>query len=145
MKILLDTSVLVAALVGQHPRHARSLACLLEARRQREGLWVSAHSLAELYAVLTRFPVRPPITPGVARRLVQENLLRGAHVIDLEAADYGAVGDRMADHALTGGAVYDALIVQAALKAGVDRLRTWNAADFRRVWPDAGARLDVLV
>lgn len=145
MRILLDTSVLVAALLGQHPRHAPSLASLLEARREEEGLWVASHSLAELYAVLTRFPVRPHVPPGVARRLVHENLLREAHVIDLDASDYAAVLDRMADHGLTGGAVYDALVVQAALKADVDRLRTWNAADFRRVWPDAGARLDVLV
>jgi hypothetical protein len=37
--------------------------------------------------------------------------------------------------------VYDALIVCAAEKAGTDRLLTLNVEHFRRVWPDAGDRL----
>jgi predicted nucleic acid-binding protein len=144
VKILLDTSVLVAAFVEHHPRHAASLACHRDALRADEGLCIAAHSLAEVYAVLTRLPVRPPIAPGVARRLVRENLLGGAKVIEMDREDYAAVLDRMADNALTGGAIYDALVVQAALKADVDRVHTWNGADFRRVWPEAGSRLDVL-
>ena len=42
---------------------------------------------------------------------------------------------------LSGGVVYDALVAQAARKAQVDRLLTLNEADFRRVWPDAAARI----
>ena len=42
---------------------------------------------------------------------------------------------------LSGGVVYDALIAQAAKKAGADRLLTLNETDFRRVWPDAAGRI----
>jgi len=144
VKHLLDTSVLVAACVERHPRHGASLRCYREALQPGNEFRAAAHSVAELYAVLTRLPVRPPVPPGVARRLVRENVLERAEVIELDGADYAAVLDRMADNGLTGGAIYDALVVQAALKSTVDRVHTWNATDFRRVWPDAGARLHVL-
>jgi hypothetical protein len=43
---------------------------------------------------------------------------------------------------MAGAIVYDALLVRAAEKAGVDRLLTLNIDDFRRAWPDAGDRLE---
>jgi len=34
---------------------------------------------------------------------------------------------------VTGGAIYDAVILEAALEAGARELLTWNAADFERL------------
>jgi predicted nucleic acid-binding protein len=102
---------------------------------------VAAHSLAELYHVLTAYPARPRIAPGIARQLIHENIAKKASVIALTAADYTAVSQHVALLNLTGGVVYDALILRAAERAGVDRVLTFNVDDFRRLWPDGVAKV----
>lgn len=142
MKALLDTSVLIAALVEAHQSHDRAFP-LLRAARNREYEWfVSQHTLAELYCNLTRLPYEPKITPKGARDAIRHDITALAHVVALSPADYGKVIERMAALGLTGATIYDALIAHAAEKAGVDRLYTLNPSDFRRVWPE-GAEIIV--
>jgi predicted nucleic acid-binding protein len=136
MKVLLDTSVLVAALVGSHPAHDRALPWLVRAKEGRIDLVVASHSIAELYAVLTTLPLSPRITPGVARRLMQEDIESTATLIALSNAEYLAVVKRMSELGIPGGATYDALIVKAAQKAEVKQIVTLNSGDFKRVWPE---------
>ena len=141
MKVLLDTSVLVAALVRSHPRHADAVPWLARARREEIDLVVAAHTLAELHATLTTLPVRPRISPETAGRLRQENLPAATEVVALGAEQYREVVERMVELGLVGGVIYDALIARAAEEAGVDRLITLNEADFRRAWPDGRERI----
>ena len=56
MKIFLDTSVLVAAVLEQHGDHARAFAILERVQQGKDEGVVAAHSLAETYAILTRLP-----------------------------------------------------------------------------------------
>lgn len=63
-----DTSTLVAALVEAHPAHERARAWLDKVRAGLHVGVVAAHTVAELYAILTRLPHRPPITPAEAYR-----------------------------------------------------------------------------
>jgi predicted nucleic acid-binding protein len=102
---------------------------------------VAAHSLAELFHVLTAYPARPRITPGTARHLIQENIVKHASVVSLATGDYTTVIRRMADLNVPGGAVYDALILRAAERAGVDRILTFNVEDFCRLWPENAAKI----
>jgi predicted nucleic acid-binding protein len=141
MKALLDTSVLVAALVESHPMHARAHPWLDRAIGGEFDWAVAAHSLAELYHVLTAYPVRPRIPPEIARQLIQENIAKKATVVALTATDYMVVVQRMAAMNLAGGVIYDALILRAAERAGVDRVVTFNVDDFRRLWPDGAAKI----
>ena len=76
MKALLDTSVLVAAVVQAHPQHGRALPWLARGRRGEFQLFVASHTLAEMFAVLTTLPVKPRISPSTAWRLVSENVAR---------------------------------------------------------------------
>jgi len=76
VRVLLDTSILVAAMVEAHPAHE---ACLAWLKRVSGGIdegFVASHSLAELYAVLTTLPVYPPISPRVANQLIQHNIIQ---------------------------------------------------------------------
>ncbi len=82
--------------------------------------------------MLTRLPLRPAIPPPVALQLIEENL-RGFQTIALSAANYRAVLRRLEKLNLAAGAIYDALIAQAALKARVERLLTLNPGHFRRL------------
>ncbi len=141
MKILFDTSVLVAALVESHPDHARALPWLAKAKRGEVGYLVSCHTMAELYAVLSSLPLKPRISPGLARRLVQENVEGAAGLVALSASDYREALGRAADLGLSGGVIYDGLIAQAAVKSRADRLLTLDVDDFRRVWPEGEGKL----
>ena len=53
----------------------------------------------------------------------------------LSDSDYAALLTHLADLGIIGGAVYDGLLMHAAWIAGVDRVVTLNAHDFRRVYP----------
>ena len=140
MKILFDTSVLVAAMVEPHPMHSHAFPWLARARSKEFEMVVSAHTLAELYAVLTTLPVIPRITPGAARRLIHENVETIARVISLSAKDYVAVIKSLSDSGLSGEITYDALIIRAARRANVKQILTLNVNDFKRVWPEGENR-----
>ena len=57
MKVLFDTSVLVAAFEVSHSRHSVCLPWLQRAQEKEIDGYLSTHTLAELYSVLTRLPV----------------------------------------------------------------------------------------
>ena len=142
MKAVFDTSILVAAMVEAHPKHDLALPWLEKAKSGHVGYLVSAHSLAELFSVLSTLPTSPRPTPAMARRLIRENVEGHAHVITLTRRDYSAVLQSMENLGLSGGVVYDALIARAAQKARADRLLTLNPADFARVWPEGAGVID---
>ncbi len=122
-------------MVEPHPMHERALSWLKRARAGDFEFLVASHTLAELYAVLTTLPVRPRISPEIASRLVQQNVEGSAKIVPLSASDYRLTVRQMAELGLTGGIIYDALIARVAQKAEADRLLTFNATDFERVWP----------
>lgn len=105
MKVLFDTSVLVAAMVESHPMHGRAFPWLKRAKAREFDFLVASHTLAELYAVLTTLPVKPRISPGTAWRLVHENVEGAARVVSLSAADYRATIKRLSERGVTAIAV----------------------------------------
>jgi predicted nucleic acid-binding protein len=141
MKVLFDTSVLVAALVRPHPLHERGLFWLKKARAQEFELIVSAHTLVELFAVLTTLPVSPRITPGLAWRLIHESVEPISSVVSLSISDYFSTIKHLSELAVPGAVIYDALILRAAQKTKADRVLTFNVKDFKRVWPDGEPRI----
>jgi len=78
VKVLFDTSVLVAALVEAHPMHQRALPWMQRAKAGEITMVVASHSVAKLYAVLTALPVQPRITAALAWQLIHENIARAA-------------------------------------------------------------------
>ena len=54
MRALLDTSTLIAAMLPDHVHHAHALPWLAQAKAGAFEFVCSGHSLAEIYAVLTR-------------------------------------------------------------------------------------------
>lgn len=143
MKVMFDTSVLVAGMVEPHPMHERALPWLKRARSGDLEFFVASHTLAELYAVLTTLPVSPRISPGAAWRLIREDVITPAKVTSISPSDYGAVIRRVADLGLSGGIIYDAIITKAAQKAQVDRILTLNPDDFTRVWPEGASLISL--
>ena len=141
MKVLLDTSVLVAAMVEAHPAHMRSLAQLQRIKNGADVGLVSAHTIAELYAILTTLPVKPRISSAIAYELIQRNVLELCEVASLSAEDYSAVTRHLSEEEITGGVTYDALILYTAIKEKADRIVTLNESDFRRIYPQIAGQI----
>jgi len=133
MKVLFDTSVLVAALVRSHPMHERAFPWLRRAAAGDIAMLTAAHSLIELYAVLTRYPSNPRIAPPDAARLIQESVVRHATVVPLSEADHTTIIQALAKRGLSGGLVYDALHVRAAKAGRAQKILSFNARDFERL------------
>lgn len=136
MKTLFDTSTLVQSLAPSLDLHTRAWPWLQRAIKGEFEWVVSAHSLAELYSVLTRLPVSPRLTPAQVRRLIRENVEKHATIVALTPRDYRDLIRELSEAGMIGGVIYDALICKVAQKASVQRLLTFNVAHFRRVWPE---------
>jgi len=132
VKALFDTSVLVAGILTSHPRHTACFSQLKAAQSQDIQGFISTHTLAETYSVLTRIPVQSRVKPDQAQSLISE-LAQYLTVIPLIDDDYQTTIARMASLNLPGGGIFDALIAQAALKANVDVLFTLNPKHFTRL------------
>jgi len=143
MKVFFDTSVLVAAIVEAHPMHPHAFPWLVRAKSKEFDMAVAAHTLAEVYAVLTTLPLIPRITPGAARRLIHDNIETTAKIISLSWQDYVSVIKNLSDSELPGGIIYEGLIIKAAQKADVKKILTFNVNDFKRVWPEGESRFVV--
>jgi predicted nucleic acid-binding protein len=138
MKVFFDTSALVTAVVDQLPNHETALACYTRFAQPRRGspkAVCSTHALAECYASLTALPLARRIQPAEAARLIEANFLEHLEAIPLSAADYKAVLVRVASLGLRSGAIYDALHVRCAERAGCDRIITYNTVDLTRLAP----------
>jgi predicted nucleic acid-binding protein len=137
MKVFFDTSALVTAIVDQLPNHAAALACYRRLAQPRRGpkAVCSTHVLAECYATLTALPLPRRIQPAEATRLIEENFLVHLDVVPLSAADYKVVLTRVTTLGMRSGAIYDALHVRCAERAGCDRIITYNVTDFERLAP----------
>jgi len=133
MKVLLDTSVLVAAMLPDHPMHGHAFPWLSRAKDGHFDFFVSGHTLAEVYAVLTRLPRAPRITPAEALKLIQQDIVPRATVVTLSPKHYVELIEELAARGIAGGAVYDGLIAKAASLADVDVLLTFNVTNFQRV------------
>ena len=141
MKVLLDSATLIAAMLPDHAHHAQAYPWLARAKAGVFEYFVSGHSLAEVYSVLTKVPRKPRISPPDAWKLLEENVTTSASVVTLSGADYAALIAELSLRPVIGGAVYDAVIAKAAELVEVDRLITFNEAHFQQVWPHGAGRI----
>ena len=130
MKSFFDTSVLVATFVESHEHHERSFAVFT--RADRKTACCAAHSLAELYATLTRLPGTARMSSDQAL-LVLDSVEERAEIVPLDAREYRQAIQDAANAGIVGGTIYDALIGWCALKARATRIYTWDVADFQRL------------
>lgn len=138
MKAFFDTSVLVATFYRDHEHHAASIDVFL--RFGKRQACCGNHSLAEVYATLTGMPGRRRVG-GDAALLFLHDIRERLTLISLDEAEYFQVIENAAASNLAGGAIYDALLGQCALKAKAETLYTWNTQDFLRLPPPISGRV----
>jgi len=124
-----DTSVLVPAFIDNHEHHQRSWNLLADASRQSS--YCAAHSLAEVYATMTRLPGTNRLS-GEQAMLFLENVRERITPMALTADEYYAAIAEASGMRIVGGTIYDALIARCALKAKADAIYTWNLRHFEQ-------------
>src|SRR5260221_1755675 len=138
MKEFFDTSVLIAAFRGDHVHHAPSIRLLSSATTNTSACGV--HTLAEVYGVTTALPVKPPIQPEQALRFIVE-LQSRLTSISLDEKEYRATIEEAAGKGLSGGKIYDALLLRCAIKWQADVIYTWNVKHFQNISPEIHSRI----
>ena len=138
MKAFLDTNVLVAVFYGDHVHHEASLDVFTQFAKQ--DVSCGAHSLAEVYACLTRMPGRHRIT-GEEAMLFVTSIRERLTIVGLTPDEYVKTLQSSAARGVLGGAIYDALLAACALKAGAKKLFTWNARHYEQFVPEVVGRL----
>ena len=126
MSLLLDTSVVIASLDGNEPRHA---ACdrLLAAGGHR----LYAHALAETFSILTGSRQGRRLRPALAVELIESSVLPFVELVHLTGKETMAAIAETERRGVRGGAVYDGLHLAAARKAGAEALVTLDVRDFQ--------------
>jgi predicted nucleic acid-binding protein len=130
VKAFFDSSVLVAAFYGAHVHHAASLAAIQTASKKTASC--AAHTLAEVYSVMTRLPVRPRISPEQGLLFI-ESIRERFTVVTLSDREYYEVIAAAAGRGIGGGKIYDALILRCAEKSKAEAIYTWNLDDFSQI------------
>lgn len=133
-----DTSVFVAAVLVQNVHHSRSLPLYLAANKKQSCC--AAHSLAEVYATLTRLPGNQRMACDQALFFLDEIRDRMT-IVTLDAEEYCSAIAEAAARDILGGTIYDALIAHCALKAKAKVIYTWNVEHFRRCGPEIAHRI----
>ncbi len=110
-ELLVDTSVAVALVVGDHRHHEATFA---EIAHRRLGL--AGHAAFETFSVLTRLP--PPIrrTPAAVAQLLHADFPHTRFLSPEAAADLLA---DLPSQGIAGGSVYDALVGATASEHGL--------------------------
>ena len=133
-RYLCDTSALVAAVSSWHEHHDRTCAEIERREHGKEELVLSAHSLAETYAVLTRLPAPHRLRAADAIALIESNW-RDTPTVQLTGAEMWSALREAGRRAMIGGQMYDVLIALAALKAEATTIITWNVRHYEAFAP----------
>jgi hypothetical protein len=109
-----DTSVLVAGFAAWHEGHESAVRAL------SRGVHLVAHTAVETYSVLTRLPPPHRVAPVAVRAYLTE--ITSSDYLTLDASSHRGLIDHLAEHGVTGGATYDALVGLTAKAAGATLL-----------------------
>jgi predicted nucleic acid-binding protein len=137
LKSFFDTSVLVATALAQHIHHSLSLARYLHSEKRTSAC--AAHSLAELYAVLTRLPGKQRMSADQVMLFI-DDVRKRLTIVSLTEEEYYSTLSQSAGQGILGGTIYDAILARCALKSNCETIYTWNTADFSRLGTEVAKR-----
>ncbi|RNL61999.1 type II toxin-antitoxin system VapC family toxin [Nocardioides marmoriginsengisoli] len=108
--LLLDTSAAVPFLVRTHVAHAAT-----HQATSKKRLGLAGHAAFETFSVITRLPEPSRVSPDKAALMLRHNFPHTRHLSARRANELIA---KLARSAISGGAVYDALVAAAAVEHG---------------------------
>jgi uncharacterized protein len=128
---IVDTNVLVYALDADAPQHAAARALLDAARADASAtLFVTTQILCEFYSIVTNpRRVRMPRSAAEAMTAISD-LLAFLHVLPVPAHAVNGLLDLLRRRPVIGGDVFDLQIIATMQANGIERIYTFNTADF---------------
>ena len=129
MKIAVDSSVIIAGVHANHPRHALAVGWITRAMAEHR-LVVSHLTLLEVYAVLTRLPGDFRVTPSEARDLLAATVQSNMAVVPFVPESIWKTLESLALCSAAGGRSYDAFVAKTVREAGAEAIATFNPAHF---------------
>lgn len=132
---------MIAAVCSWHEHHEAAAYEIERRLTGRAKMIVAAPALIEAYSVLTRLPPPHRLSPQTAVALLENNFLKLATVIALNAKAYEALLLQAAKNSIAGGRTYDAVIGSCAEQGRASTVLTFNAADFTAL----GKGFDVVI
>lgn len=109
-----DTSVLIAAFATWHDGHDSAVRAL------NRGVQLIAHTALETYSVLTRLPPPHRVEPVAVHTYLAD--LASSDYLTLDPRSHRDLIAHLAEHGVTGGSTYDALVGLTAKAAGATLL-----------------------
>ena len=138
MKGFFDSSVLVPLFYRDHVHHRPSQEVFIQFNRSTGCC--GAHSLAEVYATLTRMPGKRRIS-GQQAMLFIGNIRERLSIVALNSDEYADALTTSAAWGILGGAIYDAILAHCALKSKAQAIYTWNTRHYALCGQEIAARL----
>lgn len=138
IKRFVDTSVLIPVFIPGHEHHQRSLTIFLQSDNRDSACAV--HSLAEVYATLTRLPARHRASAEQTLLFLDEIEARFSPV-GLEVSEYKSTIREMAALGVVGGTCCDGLVGACARKVEAEVVYTWNLRHFLFLGPEIASRV----
>lgn len=135
MKVFLDTNVLVAASIRQHPFFGRADTVIQRCAKGEDAGIINAHSLLEFHSAVTQLPRGLAIPPALVDPLLTEGIIPFVRCVMLTARQVRKLQIRAGRLGLIGGIIYDFYHLAVAERGKVDRLYTFNPAHFRKLAP----------
>ncbi len=133
MSVLVDTNVLLRQFEPEHAHHRSAVDSVTRLLLSGKPVHVTTQNIAEFWAAATRSPAQNGL--GLAVAVVAAALDQIERVFALlpdEPATYAVWKRLVTMHGVIGNQVYDARLVAVMRVHGVDRILTFNAADFAR-------------
>lgn len=134
MSVLVDTNVLLRLAQPNHRQYQAATDGVARARLAGETLYVTPQNIAEFWAAATR-PVGVTNGLGLSTAAVAGLIGTIERLFQLAADDpaiYPIWKGLVITHQVLGIQVYDTRLVAAMLVHGIDRILTFNVADFSR-------------
>jgi predicted nucleic acid-binding protein len=114
MRKAADSSIVVAALLADHPEHKTAADALADCKT------TIAHVAIETYSVLTRLPAPHRVDAKTAATVLARRLT--ATYATLDAGAYATLPSTLVAARVSGGATYDGLIALTALERDLELL-----------------------
>jgi predicted nucleic acid-binding protein len=130
--VFVDTSVIVAASVAEHPSHATARDTIDRLVRDRTPLCFSPQVCREILVVLTRQPVAGRTFTLEEALAVLAGWRSATNLLIENVAVVDTLETLVERHAVRGKQVHDCNLVAVMLVHKVDRLLTRNPTDFKR-------------
>lgn len=135
MKIFLDTNVIVAASIRQHPHFARADKLLRRCVERKDEAVIHAHSVLEFHSAVTQLPRGLAVPPAAVETLLKDGILPFVRCVALPAREVLQLQKQAGQLGLTGGIIYDLYHLAVAQKEQVERLYTFNTGHFQQIAP----------